>query len=1461
MAKLNLKSQNQILGDMITTMLARTGVNDFNPGSVALALLTTSAREDYQQYYQMLQIIRNYNLDTTTGDDLDNRAFEYGITREDAKRTTGKITILREEGFVKISTNHFTGIRSRLSGDSELFLNDASLFPSSGSNTLILGRGTPNEEEVTYTGSGSNPENNVNYYKITLDAPMTNDHGQDEDVVLKQGSDVTIGAGTVVRVPETANTAEVQFSLTTDVVLLAGEDQVEDVGVKASQTGAVGNISVNAINGTGAFSAPPFADARAQNDAAYSNGRDRETDTELRSRIRAHIQGLAQSTQAGITNGISGLVDPDTAKRVVSSNIILPDNVGLPVKIYIDDGTGFEPTFENKGQETILVSAEGGETRVQLELFPLVKAQLETLSAEPYDFSTNGLTLQLNVGPDSETITFFTNDFNIPEAATAEEVVAAINNASSYIEARTSQVGTKVVINAKADTNEEIQVTGGTANSGILDFSTDLRKTFYLYKNDNLLSKDGETAFVESVNAAPYDFSGVDRDLVLIVDGKTANPQTATISESDFDSPAAAAQATAQQIADLINTQIAGAVASDVNGIVRITSNTLLSASSKIKINTSAANTLLGFPTTEVVGKNLDYTLNPELGVIELAQPLVEFDSLTAGTRLTRAFLTASIPGDYTFVGGETLDINVEGVGPQTITFTAGSFSVSSVVSAINSQVTGITATTRTIGADNYLELRTNLYNSSGSLEIVSTSTANGIFGFTLDTVVTNREPHVAAVVASNSGPYTFVEGNTLVVVLDNDAAGKTFVVTMDYDSEITSGVSTTFFAASGLISVFPSNDEINDYWVVFKSGDNTITGTVTDVTNPSGTTFRYYYDTPPTNFGDFAAGDQVSFSGMQQTINDGNFIVQNLVTINSVLADVLDKDLDTPPGGPSLGDRYIVALTANDTLSASVLDKDLDTPPGGPSLGDRYIVQADANNVKLTAVKDLFPSSSLATTTHNFRYLIDRGAVVDQGIVNSIENDDTGLNDAIGQRYLVGAFPVNGFTGQANKIAEGTGAGFSFVSPLTDGEVFVTASAEYYFWDNTNWLVNEWALHPNQIAQYNGVGTPGWVYITPNDNDVVDDLDTGDTYQFDSGGGTWSVNAWGGQAGKVAEWDGADWVFTIPAEDEVRLVTDEAERYQYDSGTNTWAVNAWGSQAADIAEWNGASWDFTTPSTNDTVTITDESEDYIFNGTTWEVFSFWIEVTNSSGLAETGSSGTGLVGQRRQVLDYAGASGAITLASALRTIPTPTDEVLILPSTGQNVIDFFNNTKVTSLSGRSYIEAVNAGTQIQISSKLNGSDGFVRVTGGKANAELGFSTSLVQGLQAYSYYVGLIKLVHRTVYGDEQDLVAYPGYGGAGIKFQILPPTVQQVPFTVELTLTEGTSLSSVETNVKSVISSYVNALGISSTVVLSNVVDTILTVEGVTDVLITSPTTNVTIADNELARTKASLISVEQA
>lgn len=1141
MAQLTLKSQRQIQTDLLVQLLAELGLNDANPGSVIDILTNAIAQEDFAQYVQMAQISRLVDLDAITGNDLDNKAFEYGLTRLLAQKATGRINILRPEGFEKVSTTFYSGSPAPIINDSTIDVNDASNALIGSSGTLILGRGTTNEEEVTYSIA---PVDNTNYYTFTLDTPLTQNHAVEETVILKQGSNETILAGTQVRVPSTGTSPEILFTLDNDAVLLAGEDQVEDVEVTAVLAGEDGNIAIKAINGSNAFPTAPFTGARAQNVNRFSTGRNRETDDELRDRIRSSVQSLSKGVKEAILNAIVGLVDPETAKRVVSATVILPIDECGDVVIYIDDGTGFEPSFLSVGFEEILKSASGGEQRLQLDIQPAVKAQVENNISEPYNMTGSGKTLIMNVGTTSETVTFADSDFEFPESATAEEIITAINNKSSLVEARTSETGSKITLQAKAETNEDIQITGGTSNS-ILGFPTDARSTLYLYIDDVLQSKDGKTAYIDSGNQGPFNLAAIGafpHTLTLVIDKKTANPQTVTFSASDFVDTSAC---TPLEMMTVINAQLAGAVASlsDNGTRVRISSNTLLSSGSAIHITGGAANDVtngLNYSTTQVVGIDGDYKFNRETGTLELFSPLSANSSVTAGSKYTRAALRAGLAENYSPANGETLVISVDGGGDQTVTFDgtfAGGVNASGTASFINSQLNGATAVVREIGTVNYLEIRTNTYEeANGSIEIKSSSTANMSFSFDLDTVVTNQRPHKAYRVSSNAGPYAFKEGDSLVTILNNDIVNNTFSIIMDFDGTSTGVTSSSIFAVSTFSTVFPNDDDLNDYYVAFTEGPTTVAGNGQNVVDQTGNTWRIEFASLPTGLANIAIGDLVKTTDFVNGNNNAFFLV--------------------------------------------------------------------------TAVS--------------------------------------------------------------------------------------TAGSGY------------------------------------------------------------------------------------------------------------------------------------------------------------------IEIYNENGIGETGSAGTVLMSQKRTISDYVAGTGTITVGSAFSTAPVIGNNAIVIPRTVNNVIDYMNNSRISSLSLKSVIEGVENNTKIQISSKLEGSDGYIQITGGKANTELGFDIDIYRGLQGYNYYVGLLELVHKTIYGDDIDLVSYPGIGAAGIIFRVKAPTVREVSVNVNVTLKEGISLASLENEIKSAISEYIQGLGVGEDIIIEEIRCRVIGISGVTDVVLNSPAANIPIADNEKASTRNSLIIV---
>lgn len=149
------------------------------------------------------------------------------------------------------------------------------------------------------------------------------------------------------------------------------------------------------------------------------------------------------------------------------------------------------------------------------------------------------------------------------------------------------------------------------------------------------------------------------------------------------------------------------------------------------------------------------------------------------------------------------------------------------------------------------------------------------------------------------------------------------------------------------------------------------------------------------------------------------------------------------------------------------------------------------------------------------------------------------------------------------------------------------------------------------------------------------------------------------------------------------------------------------------------------------------------------------------------------------------------------------------------------------------------------------------------ATGELEFDPPLVTGetitANAYTYFTGLIAEAQKVVDGVATDRANYPGVNDAGILVRVLSPQIRQISVVCTLSYEDGVSdRTTVATSVKSAVVAYINTLGISGDVILNEIRKAIMCVPGVYDVDIQSPSSNITILDNELSRSTTALITV---
>lgn len=573
-----IKSYNQRLGLMARKILADTGLSDLRVGSVISSILEAAAQSDFEIEASIVEMIKLFNIDTTEGADLDRKALEFNIRRFTAAPANDYVNI-SDTSFTKRSSKIYIGLPPAVVGDAVVHVEDASSFPSTGQ--IYLGRGTGNYEgPIPY----SSITNSVSYWSINLTSPITKNHTSVEVVTLSQGGNRLIPAGTTVLSPANNFSPPVLFSVTRAVTLVDGETLLEDVPVNALNPGTTGNVPAGAIR---QFSSSPFNGATVTNPTAFTNGRDVELDTDLRVRIRNAIQLIARGTKRSILQAVNGVSDATENKRVVSASLSEPISASVPAQLYIDDGTGFEPSFAGQGVERIVDEAAGSEKFIQISQFPVTPPMLISSADQPYG-TQPGDYITIRVDGSQETILFQESDFKVPGQVKASELVTAINSKSKLVTARSvrNRVSLALVAKRFADGTdaEELQVMGGTANSS-LKLPVTISRVLSLYKNGNLLQRNPASAVIFTSLHTTWSFGASANAARLTIAVDNSPVQDLTIKDSDFFQFGTTYKTAApEQWASVLTLKLSGISVELESEQLRFASNKQNSASSRLQV-------------------------------------------------------------------------------------------------------------------------------------------------------------------------------------------------------------------------------------------------------------------------------------------------------------------------------------------------------------------------------------------------------------------------------------------------------------------------------------------------------------------------------------------------------------------------------------------------------------------------------------------------------------------------------------------------------------------------------------------------------------------------------------------------------------------------------------------------------------------------------------------------------------
>jgi uncharacterized phage protein gp47/JayE len=185
----------------------------------------------------------------------------------------------------------------------------------------------------------------------------------------------------------------------------------------------------------------------------------------------------------------------------------------------------------------------------------------------------------------------------------------------------------------------------------------------------------------------------------------------------------------------------------------------------------------------------------------------------------------------------------------------------------------------------------------------------------------------------------------------------------------------------------------------------------------------------------------------------------------------------------------------------------------------------------------------------------------------------------------------------------------------------------------------------------------------------------------------------------------------------------------------------------------------------------------------------------------------------------------------------------------------FLDNKPVKDAVAPSLTSSVNGKLVRGTDFTLNPASGQVDFIG--ATYATGLAAAEVIGVD-YTYFTGLLAYVQKLIDGDSADRANFPGMRAAGVLVIVLTPQVLVQNIEVTVTVLEGYDHGVVRAAVNTAIKNYINALGISGDVIVSKIVSSCMAVAGVYNVDVTTPTADVILLDDELARTQDANVTV---
>jgi len=201
-------------------------------------------------------------------------------------------------------------------------------------------------------------------------------------------------------------------------------------------------------------------------------------------------------------------------------------------------------------------------------------------------------------------------------------------------------------------------------------------------------------------------------------------------------------------------------------------------------------------------------------------------------------------------------------------------------------------------------------------------------------------------------------------------------------------------------------------------------------------------------------------------------------------------------------------------------------------------------------------------------------------------------------------------------------------------------------------------------------------------------------------------------------------------------------------------------------------------------------------------------------------------------------------------------DELVLSPALGGEEFMYLDYAPI-SLSSGFTLKLTRGSTYVLTS----GVDYFLNPASGQLFVPMPTYSGIQTGdvIKATYYpYENLIPVAQKVIDGDPDDRLNYPGYRAAGVRVVVAAPDVVTISVQATISVSSGFDLSNAALDATTAVLDYINNLGISGDVIRHEIIERIMDVDGVYDVNLISPTANIVINDDQVARSSTSAVSV---